>query len=118
MAMRKIAMGMAAAILSAGVALGMGSAHADPTLEMPSWMGGDHDPNPLIAAMQAWDPTAVGMTVTGARNEAVIICSTRNAGHSDAELLAINAETHGASDNALYRPVIRAAEAHFCPQYS
>lgn len=104
-------------MMVAGAALGMGNAYADPTLEMPSWMGGDHDPSPLMAAMDAWDPTA-SMTATGARNEAVVICSTRNAGHSDADLLAVNAETHGASDNALYRPVIHAAEAHFCPQYS
>jgi hypothetical protein len=96
----------------------MGTAHADPTIEMPSWMGGDHDPYPLIAAMEAWDPTASGMTVTAARNNAVIYCSMRNAGHSEAQIIALNAETHGADDTALFRPVLRAAELHFCPQYS
>jgi hypothetical protein len=114
----KIALGTGAALIAAGVVLGMDTAHADPTpaIEMPSWMGGDHNPYPLVAAMEAWDPTATG-DVTGARNFAVIECSSRHAGHSEAELIRINAEAHGADDTALFRPVLRAAEAHFCPQY-
>lgn len=49
--MKKVLLGGIAAGMVVGAALGMDTANADPTLEMPSWMGGDHDPYPLMAAM-------------------------------------------------------------------
>ncbi len=110
---KKALLGGVAAGMVAGAALGIGGAHADPTLEMPSWMGGDHDPYPLVAAMKRWDPTASGMTTTQARNNAVIYCSLRHDGHSEAWVV----EQMGDGDEATFRPVLYAAEQHFCPQY-
>jgi hypothetical protein len=115
--MRRIVIGAAAALASAAL-LSPPAAKADPVLEMPSWMGGDHDPYPLIAAIQAWDPDSGQISVTAARNNAVAYCSMRHAGNSEARLIQLDAEEHGAADAVLFRPVLRAAELHFCPEYS
>jgi hypothetical protein len=111
--MKKTLLGGIAAGVVASTVLGMGTAHADPTIEIPSWMGGDHNPYPLMAAMQKWDPTASGMTPTQAANNAVIYCSLRHDGHSEAWVV----EQMGDGDEATFRPVLYAAEQHFCPQY-
>ena len=114
MAMRTKAITAAVALAVAGVALGARGAHADPTIDMPSWMGGDHDPYPLIAALVKWDPTALGMTTTQAENNAVIFCAMRHDGASEASIVKQMSD----GDEATFTPVLRAAEEHFCPQYS
>lgn len=53
------------------------------------------------------------MTATQARNNAVIYCSMRHDGHSEAWVVA-----NLGNNEATFPPVLYSAEQHFCPQYS
>jgi hypothetical protein len=90
-----------------------GTAHADPTIDIPRSDEGDHDPYPVLVALKKWDPDS-SISLTQAQNNAVLYCSLRQAGHSEDWIVSQFAD----GDSATFRPVIQASEQHFCSDYA